>query len=637
MTLRMKLFILPVLAVAAAAGFVAWGAEQYARRQFQQADRQRSDTLVAQFRRELAQRGDEVVRAVQAVAEAEATLRMALELSQPQADPSLYSNDARGLAAIYHLDFLELAAGDGTLISSAHWPARSGYRNDWVTAEGDWNRQSAFLSRVTLPDNVELGLLAVRVVRVGDRNMYIIGGRRFDREFLRTLALPDGMRALLYASLEPAFVPAALAGPEGPAAEADRFAPMIESLKRGEDPQPRTIQWTAPQGGAASAETFVAAPLPGRGDELLGVLLVGSSQQDLVALVNYIRSLALLAAGAGVLFGLALSGWFSARVSRPLARLTEAAREVQSGKWDGRPRSLDIRSRNEAGRLAAAFNDMVGHLARERERLVQGERATARREMARRLTREIKESLFPLQMAAEDLVLAREETSEQFDEIFFERTAALRAELDRLKGVAARFSDFAKMPPPRPAPVNVNAAARAAMKSTEPQFSAPGRPPVTPEIYLSESEPVIVADPDLLRAALENLLLHSLDAMPAGGTLTLRTGEKDGAVRIEISGTGAALGPEECSRLFMPGDATPEGATGLGLATAQAIVSDHGGRISAESAPGAGTTFRLEFPAAPAGVSPPPAPVTPPPPEPKAAEAESPVEEPATPPAANGR
>jgi hypothetical protein len=56
----------------------------------------------------------------------------------------------------------------------------------------------------------------------------------------------------------------------------------------------------------------------------------------------------------------------------------------------------------------------------------------------------------------------------------------------------------------------------------------------------------------------------------------------------------------------MPGAANSQGASGLGLATAQAVVSDHGGRISAESAPGSGTTFRLEFAAAPAGVVAPP-------------------------------
>jgi signal transduction histidine kinase len=631
MSLRFKMFILPVLAVAAAAGFIAWGSEQYARRQFQQADLQRNETLVAQFRGELAQRGDEVVRAVQSVAEAEATLRMALELSQPQADPSLYANDARGLASIHHLDYLDFLAADGALISSAHWPALSGYRNDWVAAGGDWSGQGAFLGRVPLPENVELGLLAVRAVRVGERNMYVVGGLRFDREFLRRLALPEGMRVLLYSNLEPAFVPAALAGPEGPVGEAGPFAPMIESLRRGEEPQPQTIQ----ESGRAGAETFVAVPLPGRDGKLLGALLVGSSQQNLLALVDYIRSLALAAGGAGVLFGLALSWWISARVSRPLARMTAAAREVQSGKLHSGSAWLAIRSRNEAGRLAGALSDMIGHLTRERERVVQSERAAARREMARRLTREIKESLFPLQMTADDMLRAREETSERFDEVFFECTAALRAEFERLKGVAARFSEFAKMPPPRPAPVNVNEVVRTALKSVEPQFSAEGRPPATPEIHLREPEPVIVADAGLLRLAVENLLLHSLDAMPAGGALAIRTGEKNGVVAIEISSTGATLAAEECSRLFMPSVSNPQG-TGLGLATAQAVVSDHGGRISAQSAPGAGTTFRLEFAAAPAGVKPPAAPIPQPSPEPQAAEAERPVEEPAAPPAADG-
>jgi len=216
MSLRFKLFILPALAIAAVAGFVAWQSEQYARRQFAEADRRRSDTLVAQFNREVAQRGDEVVRAVQGVADSEATLRMAMELSQPKADPSLYANDARGIANTYHLDFLELTAADGSLISSAQWPAASGYHNDWVSAEPDWNHQGAFLSRVPLPDGVQLGLLAVRAVRVGENNLYVIGGWRFDGQFLRRLAVPDGMSALLYSNLETTFVPAALTGPDGP-------------------------------------------------------------------------------------------------------------------------------------------------------------------------------------------------------------------------------------------------------------------------------------------------------------------------------------------------------------------------------------------------------------------------------------
>jgi signal transduction histidine kinase len=195
----------------------------------------------------------------------------------------------------------------------------------------------------------------------------------------------------------------------------------------------------------------------------------------------------------------------------------------------------------------------------------------------------------------------------------------------------------------------VNEAARLAMNSIEPLFHAPGRPPITPEVHLGEPDPVIYADADMLRMALQNLMLDCLDAMPSGGTLVIRTKEKDGTVRIEISAKGAALGAQECSRLFIPGSSNPEGMTGLGLATAQAAVIDLGGQISAESAPD-GATFRLEFKAAPAGVKPPvppPDPVDQPrqltagTPQLPAAEAERPaaeaptaLEEPATPPAA---
>src|SRR5271155_2378277 len=134
MSFRTKLLAFFTLTVVAAVTLVAWGVSVYSRRAFEQFDHQRSDALVAQFRREYAQRGDEIARRVQGIADAEATLRMAIDLNRPQADASQYYNDARGIAETQQLDFLDIVADDGTLISSSEWPARFGYKNDWVSS-----------------------------------------------------------------------------------------------------------------------------------------------------------------------------------------------------------------------------------------------------------------------------------------------------------------------------------------------------------------------------------------------------------------------------------------------------------------------------------------------------------------------
>ena len=596
MSFRAKLTTIFSVTVVAAVALVAWGVSTYSRRAFEQLDRQRTDALLAQFRREFSRRGEEVVHRVEGIADAEATVRMAIDLARPQADPSLYVRDAGGLAASHQLDFVEIVANDGTLISSAQWPARFGYKIDWVNEEKDWKPQSAFLRREELPDSVALALTAVRTVRVGEKNLYIIGGQRLDKEFLASLVLPAGMRALLYRNLEPAYISSGLTDASGPVSQAGRYAPLIEQVRKsvgGVHALERTIEWS---GDPAGAETFHAIPLAGRQNELLGILLVGSSRRELVMLTNFIGWLAVLVGGAGILLGLALSWWLAARFTRPVERLAAGAREVAAGNWEAR---VEVRSGDEIGQLARAFNHMTGQLAEQRERLVQAERVAAWRELARRLAHELKNPLFPLQLTVENLLRARERSPEQFSEVFLESTATLRAELENLNAIVGRFSDFAKMPAPHLQPVNINEAVRGAVKLFEAQFSAIGRPPITPELHLDEGVAAIQADPDLLHRALQNLVLNSMDAMPAGGTLTIRTQSQNGAVRVEVSDTGSGLTPEECARLFTPYYTTKQQGTGLGLAIVQSVVSDHGGTLAVESQPGCGTTIRIELPVHP--------------------------------------
>jgi two-component system nitrogen regulation sensor histidine kinase NtrY len=268
---------------------------------------------------------------------------------------------------------------------------------------------------------------------------------------------------------------------------------------------------------------------------------------------------------------------------------------------------------------------MTTQLTEQREQLVQAERVAAWRELARRLAHELKNPLFPLQTTVENLRRARDASPDQFEDVFRESTGILLSEIENLKSIVGRFSDFAKMPQPELAPVNLNDVVRSVVKLFESQFGAVGRPPITPELHLEENLTIIQADAALLRRAIENLILNAMDAMPAGGVLMLRTSNDEGSVGLEVSDTGSGLTPEECERLFTPYYTTKQHGTGLGLAIVQSVVSDHGGRISVESETGVGTSFHIRLP-----IKPPARPVSSPPPAPARAEAVGAEEAPAT-------
>ena len=397
------------------------------------------------------------------------------------------------------------------------------------------------------------------------------------------------MRVLLYRNLEAAFSPQALAGV---AVDAEKFAPLIDQVRRENREVISEIRWSA---DAASAETFHAIPLDGRERRPLGVLLIGSSRRQVVTLMHAIRNVGLGVGAAGVLLALALAGWATARVTRPVKRLAAGAGEVARGNWDAR---VDINSSDEIGDLARAFNQMTRQLAEQRERLLQSERVAAWRELARRLAHELKNPLFPLQITVENLERAKREHPSQFEEVFRESTATLLAELANLKTIIGRFSDFAKMPAPQYELIQLNDLVRAALKLFEAQLASVVA--IRPEADLDPRLAAIQADPEQIKRALQNLILNAMDAMPGGGTLRIQTRQYNNTVILEVSDTGQGLTREECDRLFTPYYTTKHHGTGLGLAIVQSVVSDHHGTISVDSQPGYGATFRIELPIAPA-------------------------------------
>ena len=588
-TFRSKLFVVFTLALLLSVGLIAAGVTLEMRRASAEWNRQQSESLAGQFQREVERRRQDVARRVQAAADAEGTIRMAIELSRPKADVSVYSSDARGVSQSHHLDFLDFAGDDGSIISSAEWPARVGAKMAWLAQPDTWAARGAFLTKVDTPDGAALGLLAVSTLRVGDKNLYVVGGERLDKGLLAALTVPPGTRALLYLDLDSSFQDINLVDESGPVAQGERLEPFVSQQRRQPGQQTFEILWTSDQ---ASAEAFHALPLLGRQNEFLAALLVGSSQRDAVILERRILRVSSIIAGAGLLLGILVSWWGAARVTRPARELAQAVREVSEGNWKIH---VHPRGPNEMGQLARDFNRMTGQLTEQRERMLQAERVAAWRDVARGLAREVEKSLAPLQAAADNFDRAKDQNPELLDEVARASAGALVPGLASVKTVAGRFQNFAKPPQMAPEPVNLNEIVRGVVKLFEPQFSAVGRPPITPELHLDESLPAIQADAALLRRAIENLVLNAMDAMPAGGVLMLRTTQRDGGIDLEVADTGTGLAAEEHERLFTPGYAMKQHGADMGLAIVQAIVSDHGGRISVESEAGVGTSFHVHL------------------------------------------
>ena len=99
-----------------------------------------------------------------------------------------------------------------------------------------------------------------------------------------------------------------------------------------------------------------------------------------------------------------------------------------------------------------------------------------------------------------------------------------------------------------------------------------------------------------LHRAMLNLVQNALDAMPEGGTLTLRGHHTTAQVTLEVQDTGSGIPAAQLPHLFTPLRTTKPDGTGLGLYIAQEILRAHGGSITVESVPGGGTTFTLTLP-----------------------------------------
>jgi two-component system OmpR family sensor kinase len=294
---------------------------------------------------------------------------------------------------------------------------------------------------------------------------------------------------------------------------------------------------------------------------------------------------ALLFIGA-VLVVLALGSFPLARsIAAPLERLTAAARALGAGNLAVR---ANLRAKGELGELGRAFDEMAGRL----QRLVEGER-----ELLANVSHELRTPLARIRVALELAAEGdRERARRHLDGI-----AADLAELDGLiEDVLAAARLDARVAGGlllSRVPVDLGAVVREAAARF--RDAHPGR-----ELAVETTGPAPEASGDagLLRRLLANLLDNAAkySEPPSPVTIALRA-EGDTAV-LEVRDRGIGLDPADLPRLFTPffrterGRERGAGGTGLGLVLAKRIAEAHGATISAESAPGEGTTFRVRLP-----------------------------------------
>ncbi|WP_157861440.1 two-component system sensor histidine kinase NtrB [Desulfurivibrio alkaliphilus] len=166
------------------------------------------------------------------------------------------------------------------------------------------------------------------------------------------------------------------------------------------------------------------------------------------------------------------------------------------------------------------------------------------------------------------------------------------SETGRLDGIVREFLDFARPQTLHSSPEFINQVIRQAFTFLAPELQRRG---IETVLELDEGLPPLAIDREQIYRALLNIMLNAIQAMPGGGTLTLRSRRRRGDQLVEIADTGPGIKEEERERIFSPFHTGRHRGTGLGLAIVKNIIDAHRGKIEVADEPGGGACFQLIF------------------------------------------
>lgn len=292
---------------------------------------------------------------------------------------------------------------------------------------------------------------------------------------------------------------------------------------------------------------------------------------------------------AGVI-SLLIARWLARGMTQPLRDMAVAARAMETGDYTAR---VVTTSRDEVGQLAAAFNRMSAELAVLEK---------SRRDLVANVSHELKTPITAIRAHLENLADGVEQPDPKTLQVMLAQTERLGRLVDQLLDLSRLESGEV--------PMYMEITALEPIVARVLSEISVGH--AVTDVALRNEVPAdlaATADPERIHQVLYNLVDNAVRFTPPGGTVVVAATRRDDRVAVDVRDSGVGIGPEHLPRLFerfYRADASRSregGGTGIGLAIARSIVESHGGRITASSDPGHGSTFTFDLPAAEAAVS----------------------------------
>lgn len=329
---------------------------------------------------------------------------------------------------------------------------------------------------------------------------------------------------------------------------------------------------------------YTAVPVISK-NNVVGAILISSSIDNVIDLLNSIKYRMIYTfSGIGVLVGF-LSLLVASFITNPLKRLTEAANILSQGKLDYK---VDVKSKDEIGKLANAFNKMSYSLMKideERKRFVSD------------ASHELKTPLASVKALIESLINSRSQDIAFYKEILHD----VNGEIDRMTRLVNDLLELArldKIKSPRIKRVEVSEVISDVIDSLAPLAESKNV-----NLTFNGKEKVFAeVDPDRFYRMAYNIVENGIKYTHEGGNVLVGLDEDEDNIYLAISDNGIGISEEVLPKIFdrfARGDTArskKNGGFGLGLAIAKEIIDMHEGKVTVESKVGEGTTFKIVLP-----------------------------------------